>query len=95
MREKNEGFNNYTMLLIRHGFISPRESGQSAWYVWTRIAEDREVLKRVQKRMGKNFSGAVSGYGHGAAVLAAMNKRDLAALKERLGIRPDKEFAVR
>lgn len=96
MRKQNTeaGFGSYTVLLIRLGFVSPRATPQDCWGMWCRLVESPEILKRVKKRMGRNFSGSVSGYSHGAAVLAAMSKRDLASLRERLGIRPEKEFAV-
>lgn len=95
MKKKTEGFGNYMTLLASLGFISPRADAMQAWHMWMRVAESPEVLNRVKKRMGKNFSGPVSGYSHGPAALNAMSKKDLAALKTRLGIQPEVERAVR
>jgi hypothetical protein len=92
--DRYAGFASYTTLLVSLGFVSPRTDAQQCWGTWQRICEDREVLKRVKKREGKNFSGSVSGYSHGAAVLAAMSSKDLSALKNRLGIKPEREYAV-
>ncbi len=94
MKRKIEDFSSYTMLLIRHGLLSPRATPSDAWGVWTQVCCDRVVMARCKKRLGRNWCGEVSSYAHAGPVIAAMDAKSLTALKNRLGIRPQKEFAV-
>ena len=63
-----------------------------------RVCEDPVIVARSRKREAKPrpayLASVVSGYGHASAVINAMTAKELQQLKERLGIRPEREYAV-
>jgi hypothetical protein len=97
MRNRNPDGPAYLLLLKKYGLVNPRE--YDAFHLYMRLCEDEVVSERSKKlAAGKRaayLAGFASGYKHAATVLQQMSKKDLAALRARLGIRPEKEFAVR
>jgi hypothetical protein len=89
----------YTVLLMRHKIISPRATAIDSWGMWQRVCEDSVVRERSMKRAAKHRPHQIpsvhAAYTYAAPVLNAMTVKELQALRERLGVRPEKEFAVR
>ena len=85
-------------LLMRHKIISPRASTSDAWHYWQRVCEDGVVRERSMKRAARKrpdyLASVMAGYSYASAVLNGMTPKEFAALRERLGVRPEKEFAV-
>jgi hypothetical protein len=88
----------HLMLLVKHKLISPRASATDVWAMWQRVCEDSVVVERSKKKAaGKRpayLAAFASGYSHAEFVLKQMSVKDLQALRDRLGVRPDKQFAV-
>jgi len=89
----------YTVLLMRHKIISPRASAMDAWHYWHRICEDPIVRERAMKRAAKHRPhqqpSIHAAYNYAAPVLNSMKAAELQALRDRLGVRPEKQFAVK
>jgi hypothetical protein len=88
----------HLMLLVKHKLISPRASATDVWAMWQRVCEDSVVVERSKKKAAAKrpayLASFASGYSHAEFVLKQMNAKDLQALRNRLGVRPMKEFAV-
>jgi len=95
-RQHTEGEPAYMALLRKHGLINPRQ--MDAFHLWMRLCEDPVVRERGKKKAAAkrpaHMASFASGYSYADFVLKQMTPKELAALKQRLGIRPEKEFAV-
>jgi hypothetical protein len=95
-RRRNPDGPAYLLLLKKHGLVNPREI--DGFHLWMRLCESPEVVKRAKKYAARQRPDYVSGFGIGyhyaEKVLNAMKPRELAALKQSLGIRPEREYAV-
>ncbi|HTS06791.1 MAG TPA: hypothetical protein VMP68_14525 [Candidatus Eisenbacteria bacterium] len=89
----------YSVLLMKHRLVSPRATATDCWGVWQRVCEDPVVRERSMKRAAKHrphqLPSVHAGYTYAAPILNAMTAAELQALRDRLGVRPVKEFAVR
>jgi hypothetical protein len=88
----------YFSLLVRHKLLSPRLSSVDAFGLWMRLCEDPVVRERSMKKAAARrpayLASFASGYSHAEFVLKQMTAKELQALKQRLGVRPEREFAV-
>jgi hypothetical protein len=89
----------HLMLLVKHKLISPRASSQEVFGMWCRLCEDAVIVERSKKKSaGKRpayLASFASGYSNAEFVLKQMSERERQELRQRLGVRSEKEFAVR
>jgi hypothetical protein len=89
----------YMTMMIRHKIISPRASTSDGFGMWMRLCEDTVVRERSMKKAAAKrpayLASFASGYSHAEFVLKQMTQKELQALRDRLGVRPEKEFAVK
>jgi len=89
----------HLLLLMKHKLISPRASAQEVFAMWCRLCEDTVIVERSKKKSaGKRpayLASFASGYSNAEFVLKQMSERERQELRQRLGVRPEKEFAVR
>ena len=89
----------HLMLLVKHKLISPRASAQEVFAMWCRLCEDAVIVERSKKKAAAKrplyLASFASGYSNAEFVLKQMKPSELAALRVRLGVRPEKEFAVK
>jgi len=97
-KREDENLPAFTALMIRHSFLSPRSSPESFFGMWMRVCEDPIVRERSNKRTARKkpeyLASFAAGYAHVSAVLNAMTPREVQQLRERLNIRPVREYAV-
>jgi hypothetical protein len=97
MRKRNTEGRPYVLLMQQFGLLSPRYVGD-AFHLWMQLCEDRVVRERSQKFAARKradyLPSVMAGYSYASRVLQQMTPRELAALKVRLGVRPEKEFAA-
>jgi hypothetical protein len=88
----------FAHLMVKHRFLSPRSSSESMFGMWMRVCEDVVVRERSNARMARKkpnyLASFAAGYAHVSAVLNAMTPREIEQLRERLHIKPFREFAV-
>ena len=95
MRRRNPDGPAYLLLMKKYGLVNPREF--DGFHVYMRLCEDEVVSERSKKMAGKRapyLAGFASGYKYAEFVLKQMSAKDLAALKQRLGVKPEREYAV-
>ena len=88
---KREEQPSYARLLQRFRLIDKNYSGlQNAWHVWQLFCADRVVIRLsmalAAKKKQVHLPSVAEPYQNGARVLAVMSERQLAALKQRLGV---------
>jgi hypothetical protein len=99
MRNKNSSeLPAHTLLMVKHGLLNPRASSCTAFGLWMRLCEDNIVRERSQKYSARKradyLPSVMAGYSYAAKVLNAMTAKERQALRQRLGVKPEKEFSV-
>ena len=83
---------------MKHGILSPKASAVDGFHLWMMLCEDTVVrqrsIARAKRHRPHQQPSVHAGYTYAAPVLNAMTAKELQQLKARLGIKPDREYAV-
>jgi len=75
----------YFRVLLAAGLIESKTRIEEAWGLWQRVCADAAVI-RLSMRLEKVFVPSVAApFQHGAQVLASLNPKELASLRQRIG----------
>jgi hypothetical protein len=84
---KREEQPSYARLLLRFRLLGKHSGLQEAWGTWRRVRSDPEVV-RLSMKLEKVFLPSVAApFKNGAQVLAAMSENQIAALRQRVGVK--------